>query len=357
MKMKKLSRLGSVQAGAVIVAVLFGLSAGLVGCATKIKVNMLQPAKHHRASLTKTVAVLPFEGPGGAEFASEVESVLAGVMVNGKPYFTLVDRMNINRTLSELELSQTGLLDEKTASRVGKMLGAEGIYTGRVIHSDVKDSPSVQARQECVRYQILYDKKGKPFQGPCLQFRQRLVKCTERVASFTVNPKLVSVSTGQILYAQTLTDMARSYGCEDGRPPESGAVLLKHVKDNVKNQLRRDIAPFYVTEEIALMDLKDMIPTAEAREKLKQGIEFAGGDRMDRACELWEEARAEAPDSPALLFNLGVCAESRGDFETALAFYRSADRLMMKPDDNITSALKRAEKAIENQKKLGEEMR
>ena len=45
------------------------------GCATKIKVNMLQPAQYHEASLTKTVAVLPFSGPEGKEFAAEIEGV------------------------------------------------------------------------------------------------------------------------------------------------------------------------------------------------------------------------------------------------------------------------------------------
>ena len=46
------------------------------GCATKIKVNMLQPAQYHEASLTKTVAVLPFSGPEGKEFAAEIEDAL-----------------------------------------------------------------------------------------------------------------------------------------------------------------------------------------------------------------------------------------------------------------------------------------
>jgi hypothetical protein len=49
------------------------------GCATKLKVNMLQPAQHHQASLTKTVAVLPFEGKRGREMASEIETALSNI--------------------------------------------------------------------------------------------------------------------------------------------------------------------------------------------------------------------------------------------------------------------------------------
>ena len=51
--------------------VLFGLSImGLFsGCATQVRLNMLLPADYHEASLTKTVAVLPFGGPDGAAIA------------------------------------------------------------------------------------------------------------------------------------------------------------------------------------------------------------------------------------------------------------------------------------------------
>jgi hypothetical protein len=69
----------------VVCIVLLALS----GCATKIKVNMLQPAQYHEASLTKAIAVLPFTGPGGPEFAAEIEGVLAGIGIDDKQYFRL----------------------------------------------------------------------------------------------------------------------------------------------------------------------------------------------------------------------------------------------------------------------------
>jgi tetratricopeptide (TPR) repeat protein len=75
---------------------------------------------------------------------------------------------------------------------------------------------------------------------------------------------------------------------------------------------------------------------------------------MDNACELWGEARNIAPNSHALLFNLGVCAESRGDLDAALSLYKQADKRLGKPDDDISSALNRIETAIKNRGKLKE---
>lgn len=42
------------------------------------------------------------------------------------------------------------------------------------------------------------------------------------------------------------------------------------------------------------------------------------------ACAGWQAMRAEAGAHPSLLFNLGVCAEQRGDYAPALALYREA---------------------------------
>ena len=79
-------------------------------------------------------------------------------------------------------------------------------------------------------------------------------------------------------------------------------------------------------------------------------------ERMDAACELWEEARRLEPEFPSILYNLGVCAESQGNFARALDFYRKADKALGNPDDNINAALKRVTAALKSQKKLEEQL-
>lgn len=150
--------------------------------------------------------------------------------------------------------------------------------------------------------------------------------------------------------------MLDSAGCEDTRPVESEMVMLDQARERVKQEFRRDIAPYYVTREIRLMDAKDGISSQDATDKLTRGIEYAGKGRLDSACELWGQARNLAPGSHALVYNLGVCAESRGDLDAALALYRQSDRLLGKPDDDITLALGRVNDAIRNRSKLKEQL-
>lgn len=341
------------------VVILLVLCIGFVmlsGCATKIRVNMLQPAQYHEASLTKAVAVMPFSGPGGRQFAAELESVLSGIGIDDKQYFTLVDRASMDKVLSEMAFSHNGLVDEKTAVKLGKLIGAQGIYTGIVSRNNYDDSQYTERRQTCTRYEQRRDDKGRIYQGACLHWRYYNVNCIKRVANFSVTPRLVDVATGRILYSRNLSAMTNSSGCEDTNPLQSDMVLLEQAKDRVKNEFRRDIAPYYVTREISLIDSTDGIASKEAMAKLKNGMEYAGKGRMDSACELWGEARNMAVNSHALLYNLGVCAESRGDLDAALSLYKQSDRILGKPNDDISLALNRVGEAIKNRSKLEEQL-
>jgi tetratricopeptide (TPR) repeat protein len=329
----------------------------LTGCATKIKINMLQPAEYHQASLTKTVAVLPFTGPGGQEFAAEIEGALASKNIDDKQYFTLVDRASIDKIMSEQQFSQSALIDQTTAAKIGKLVGAQGIYSGAVTAAHVKDSHYTEKRKECEQHEIKRDKKGNESEGKCIRWRHYTVSCTKRDAHFSATPKLIDVSTAKILYSRNLSKSATSSGCEDRSLPEDEQTLLEGVKEAVKTQFIKDVAPYYVTVEIKLMDSTDQIDSADARDKLSQGIEFADKGRMDSACEIWGQARMAAPNAPAILYNLGVCAESRGDADAALNLYKQADKLIGKPDDDISSALSRVSLAIKNRKKLTEQIK
>lgn len=326
------------------------------GCATTVRVHMLQPAQYHEATLTKTVAVLPFAGPGGPAFAAEIEGVLAGIHIHDRPYFTLVDRASLDKTLKEFELAQTGIVDQRTASRIGKMVGAQGIYTGTVTVSRVSDNPYRENRRVCAQRQVRYDSKGKAQEGECIRWRDYSVACTKRTANFAVTPKLIEGTTGRILYSQNLSGGADAAGCEDTNPVTDGSVLLEKAKDMVKKEFRRDVAPHYVVREITLKDDKEGMSSPEAKTKLDQGIAYADKNRLDAACELWGQARSLSPHAPSLLYNLGVCAESVGNLQAALDLYRQADRQLGKPDDDITLALNRVNAALRDQKKLREQL-
>lgn len=328
-----------------------------VACAPPaIKTTALMPAKFHEAAQLKEVAVLPFEGERGREFSAEIEGVLASVNIGDKQYFSLVDRTKLDKVISEMKLSQSALVDSNTAAKVGKLVGAKGIYTGVVSASDTSDSSYREERTRCAYNVTKYDKKGRAYEE-CGKWQTYTVSCTKRNATFTFTPRLIEVETGRIVYANNISGTASSSACEDSKTPLAAPFeLIDRAKWVAKAQLKRDVAPYYVTFEIKLMDSTDGIASKEAEKKFEEGIDYARGNRFDRACELWGEARILSPNTPSIIYNLGICSEVIGELEQALDLYKKADRAYGKPDDRITSALHRVSETIQKQKKLKEQI-
>lgn len=329
----------------------------IAACApVTINSKMLVPGNSDQASQIKKVAVLPFDGPEGKEFAAEIEGKLASIIVNDKPYFAMVDRVTMDKILSEMRLSMTGIVDPTTATQVGKMVGAKGIYTGTITASTVNDTRYNEKRTRCASQVTKRDKKGNEYKE-CEKTEEYSVSCTKRAASFSFVPKLVEVETGKIIYSNTIEKQSTAAVCSDSEHPLASALEVKRAaKDAAKEDFRKDVAPYFVTMQIKLMDSTSDIDSKEAASKVKSGIEFAKNNRMDRGCELWGEAKRLSPKSLTILYNLGVCAEIAGRLDEAQSLYKESDRLLTKPDEKVSVALVRVSDAIEKRNKLNKQV-
>lgn len=89
---------------------------------------------------THPVAVLPFEGRG-REFSEDgtgksvAELVSVGLMEAG---VNTVERAELEKVISELNLSAVGLVDKETQTKIGRMTGAKILITGSVFKSGAK---------------------------------------------------------------------------------------------------------------------------------------------------------------------------------------------------------------------------
>lgn len=327
----------------------------LAGCATTVKTNVLMPGRIDQAAQFKSVAVMPFDGPEGAAFSPVLESALAAVIIDNKQYFQIVDRGMMDKTLAEMKLGMTGLVDAKTAAQVGKVVGARGIYTGVVNASSVNDEPYTENRQKCASYRTVTDDKGKKSQE-CTKYYDTPVRCTMRTASFGFTPKLVEVESSRIIISQAYESAGTVKKCSDEGALPDGQVMKKKMQNEALQKFRMDVAPYYTTLTFTLKDSTSDISSDEAKTKLKDGLKFAKGNRMDRACALWREAKPLEPNAVSLLYDLGGCAENEGRPEEALILYQQTDNSLTKPDETITKAMAWVNEQIENRRKPGEQV-
>ncbi len=86
-----------------------------------------------KAKNTFTVAVLPFAVRGrGLENVGDDMQALLTAQLSGFPEFLLVERAEIDKALSEIELGLSGNVNPKNAMQIGQIVGAQILVTGRI---------------------------------------------------------------------------------------------------------------------------------------------------------------------------------------------------------------------------------
>ena len=331
-----------------LIAAVFLIFPIVGGCARPgIPITYLVPPASKEAMHFRKVAITPMKygdqygrQDESGNFREQVEAALASVKVNGEQYFTVSEREHTDQVLREIQWTQaSGLFSNQQALKLGKFLGVQGIYTGTVYAPVVNRSHFWQTHSD---YRDCHD-------GKCHR-REYDVRCVKLEASFSFTPKLIDVERNQVVYSNNLGASATDEACEDSqRPLKSPGELLAEAQGAVLQQFIKDVAPTYETQRVALMDADGSVTSAIVQQKLAQGMQFAQGGRMDRACEYWREAYAMAQWSVALNYNLGVCAESAGNLPEALGFYQKADKLLTAPNSDVTEALARISAAMNDQ--------
>jgi len=73
--------------------------------------------------------------PGNADLGQQVSETLLTALA-GEPGYTLVDRSSLARTLQEHELNLSGLVNTDQATKIGKLVGARILISGKIFALD-----------------------------------------------------------------------------------------------------------------------------------------------------------------------------------------------------------------------------
>ena len=317
----------------------------LSGCAApKVKIEVVEPAKYYKATQLKNIAVYDFSGKEGKAFSRQIEAALVNIRIKGKSFFNVIEREKLKMLKGELNQSHDFYFDESKAAEVGKMIGAQGIYVGKVLNASVSSKTYQEDRRKC---------KQRDENKKCIAYQNYKVTCYSKNAYFKVTPKLIKVETGEIVYARNISKKKAVKSCNNRLP--SHAELLSELKNKVISEFVKDVAPHtgYSTLEL-IDDTKGLQP--DQKKLFEQGINFANEKRMDRACALWKKIRAEGTETAAILYNLGVCVENDGDFNNALKLYKNADSLLTKSNPLINKALTSTREKIKKQRELARQL-
>ena len=316
----------------------------LSGCTQKVNVRALEPAQVDRVASTKKIAVSDFKNDAFG-LSSKIEVRLSNVKIDNKKYFTMVSRKDFKKIIQEQRFQNSGLIDPKTAVNIGELVGAQAIISGDVGRASMQDTYFYEPRVRCA------DKK-------CKKFEYYNVRCKKRLIGLSAELRIVDVTKGDIIYAQTMNPHSVYKHCvDDSRVLPSKEIVAQQLANTIANSFVYKLTPHYRTFQVSLLEEPDLDYTDAQEKLLKVSLEYIKQGRYDKA-ENFLIQLIDATDSQSYLpfYNLGVIAEARGKYDEAKEYYAQADNLMVEPVQEINEAVQRIQTLIEKRKHTREQL-
>ena len=195
-----------------------------------------------------------------------------------------------------------------------------------------------ERKRECVEFDGLFDCEHRAIVE---------TECTEETVEVVVTANLVDIDTGRTVFTQSQGGGANHENCVDVAQYEDDGSPLGTWRDPLHSsydprdapygmiadatveavrRFRTDIAPYDATIRAEIMT-EGLIPEEQNDPRFAAAVDATKRGEMLGACAQWDELGKEWPDAPAVLHNLGACAEARGDMETAQLRYARAASL------------------------------
>jgi tetratricopeptide (TPR) repeat protein len=227
---------------------------------------------------TVTIALLPFTNgtkSSGAEVGLSAYTLAALTSIKD-PFLRIVDRENMMTILQEQKLQLSGIVDDKTAVEVGKIVGAQIILTGSILKLDEKKGNVVRERRTA--FQAFQEKQVSNGQT-IMVTKYRPIEFDyyygKSYSAIDAQMKLISLQTGELLKTALINKKAEDevyyarsdFNKETLYPNEGGNVQTAHDKvQGFRNlfTIQRDLKS---TEELSSDAYKQA--TAEMAQQVK----------------------------------------------------------------------------------------
>ena len=206
-------------------------------------------------------------------------------------------------------------------------------------NSDWEEHKVQLTRNRCVERAA--PKEGER-EGECIKKADVPVPCTERTTSLTASLRIVRISDGAIVYSANKPRSETVSWCIGESPPNSAEATIAGMIGAIANEVRGEIAPHGETYRIRFREDRAGL-SKEVGARFKDIVKLSQRDVV-AACAAWAEIDRDQPGQLSTIFNLGLCAEQRGDYPAALVLYQRAGT--MKRGDDINTAIGRAQALI-----------
>ncbi len=343
-------------------AILIGIGMILLsGCAQKVQIKALSPAKVGAMASKKKVAVVKFKNDS-VGLSSKIESQISKQRLDKKRYFTVLSRTDMAKILKEQKIQSSDGMDESTASKVGKLIGAQVLVSGEITAANTESDSYEESREKCISYYK---------EGGCAQYKHYKVTCKTTQANVSASINIIDVENGTIIYADAITKDYSGDSCKAGQTSLGLLVLdtgpkqilskqqaLSRLTNSIANEFVYKLTPKYIYFKVGILDSIELKNVTDEQEKqLEVSLKYVKAGRLEKAENILTKLLTELNDkSYVVAYDLGVVFEARGKFNEAKAIYTLADELTVEPVGEINLAVNRIQKLIEQRDEAQKQM-
>ncbi len=266
-------------------------SMGLISTSATAEViaaDGFSPASSDAGLAIETIAVERMDGTEGSKVAFELKEAIDGLRLDDEQWFEIVP------TSAE--------------------------YVDATFRGSADSSSSITE---------LDDKKvttcaEKDDDGDCIRNKVSYYSCSSYEVSLRYDIELIG-SDGLVLYSVRDEDSSSTDYCADEESRPSVQRMTDRLAGALATRTRWALAPRYFRSDYRLLERRKGLEKAD-RKLFKQGLKLTKSDAA-AACEVFEGLEANNPQQDSVLFNIGLCHESRRDFALAKTYYQRAENI------------------------------
>ncbi|WP_346783682.1 hypothetical protein [Aurantiacibacter flavus] len=283
-----------------VLAAFAALALAAPAAAETLTVETYRPSHSEAALGVQSLVVERFAGREGARFSFMVADALQQASIRGRPWFTV-------------------LVDAGGE--------ANAVLEGRVT-PHISEHRFRRKREVCWTYDE---------DGDCTEERKVDLECIRLTVNVRPDVRLLA-RDGILLWTFTSARNDQEEFCPDVDDYPDVDAMIDGVLPDLVQDIRRELAPTGVLEPVRIMESRSGL-SGDARDAFREAVRLTKNDEA-AACDMFERLYAANREQPSLMFNVGLCAERRGDHPQAQVLYQAA-LASRRSDDEASAGLRR----------------
>lgn len=267
-------------------------------------------APYRDAAMLDSLRVGRIGGEDGMQLALAIERALGRPDIEGRTHFELIG---------------------------GRGGDADGVLNGNVV-TGVQETRFKRKEKECV------EREGGKRDGKCLREEEVEKDCTRRVINVNADLRIAD-ARGRVVYSVSRPRRDETSWCRGQEPSRTTEEAIRAMIIDIAENVRGDIVPSVELYAIRFRESTRGLPKPLER-PFKDIVKQTQRD-LPAACAAWAAMDVQAPNHPSITFDLGLCAESAGEYDKALALYRRAAPLIGRGGNEATAGAERARRLID----------